>query len=100
LSKANYQKITVLASNGTGPAENVEELDGKWVHLAGTFVATVQFQCSLFEDQSQFINVGAALTAPGLVEIPQAAKAVRAVTSGFSSGAPLASLAGFNTRSN
>ena len=63
----------------------VAEFSKMTVFLIGTFVATVQFQIS--PDGTTWMDIGAALTAPGFVELP-VCEEVRADVTAFTSGDP------------
>lgn len=79
-----------------GRAENVFRFRDKTVQVHGTFVATLQLEASL--DGSDYFPVGAALTAPGAVLVPQTVEFLRVRTTAYTSGEPKAVLAGFDER--
>lgn len=61
-------------------------------YLTGTFVATVQFQYS--PNNVDWFNAGAALVAPGVIDLPHAALYVRGNVTVYTSGVPCGVLAG------
>jgi hypothetical protein len=84
-----------VAGNGTGSASHVANLEGMWCQVSGTFTATVAVEVSL--DGTNYVAIGN-VTAPGLIEVPQPASAVRIVVSGWGAGQAAAVLAGRNSR--
>lgn len=89
-------RMEVLASVGVGRTENVFRFRDKYVHVHGTFSATVQLEASI--DGSIYFTVGAALSAPGVVPFPETAEFARVRTTAFTSGTPEATLAAFDER--
>ena len=85
--------IPVLASNGTGAALDVDGLDGKYVELSGTFVATVTFELC-FDNVPTVWRAFTAETAPTGFFVDEPATHIRAVTSGYASGTPAAIIRG------
>jgi hypothetical protein len=84
-------------TNGDGTAHACQDLRGKVVQIGGVFDATVQVQASI--DGAEFVNVGAAKTQGGYVELGDTAWAhVRIQTTAYVSGTPTATLAGHNSR--
>lgn len=100
-------KAAAGGSNGDGDPIMVDRFHEKTVAIHGTFVATVQVQGKLVSPNAStdWVNIGAALTAPGLVAIadstghPLSVTHVRAKTTAFTSGAPKGSFGGFDSRS-
>ncbi len=89
-------ELEVKQSVDAGRAENVFRFRDKTVQVHGTFVATVQLEASI--DGSDYFPVGAALTAPGAVLVPQTVEFLRVRTTAYTSGEPKAVLAGFDER--
>lgn len=86
-------------ADGNGGAVLVEAYRDKLVQVTGTFTATVTIQGSL--DGSNWVAVtDGAFTGPGFVEIAPAFKYLRAVVSGYASGAPVALFGGFDERTD
>lgn len=86
--------LDVKAGNLTGAPQSTEGLVEKWVHIRGTFVATIEIEGTM--DGTNWITFATETTA-ALVEVLPSFKAIRIKTSGFSSGAPLATLGGRNS---
>lgn len=77
----------VQASVASGAAQDVRDAATISAYLSGTFVATVQWQISA--DGTNWVDSGAAQTAPGVVVITTPAFFVRADTTAFTSGTPV-----------
>ena len=90
ITKARVIKVPVTITSGA--SVDISDLDHKCVYLSGTFVATVQFQISA--DGANWFNEGSALTASGPLEITKPARYLRANTTAFTSGAPIAQVVG------
>lgn len=89
-------QMEVLAAIGAGRADNVFRFRDKFVQVHGTFSATLQLEASI--DGSAYFSVGAALSSPGVVAFPETAEFARIRTTAFTSGTPMATLAGFDER--
>lgn len=88
--------IAVPTSVATGGPSTVGDLFNKTVQISGTFVATLQLQGSI--NGSDFVDIGAAQTAPALLEVSQSVKFLRIDVTAFTSGVPAAVVSGFNQR--
>lgn len=84
--------IAVPASLAIGAWAPADGQRDKYIRLKGTFVATVQFEASVEDDKSDPFSIGAAQTAPGFLAIPETVKWIRANTTAYTSGTPLAKL--------
>lgn len=85
-----------LNADGTSTAMLVTDTSNKTVQIGGTFVATVQLQGTI--NGTDWVNIGAAVTAAAIIEITPAYRSLRVVITGYASGTVVASFAGFNTR--
>ena len=79
--------VTVEASVATGAAVDISKATTVSAFLTGTFVGTVQWQISA--DGTNFLDTGAAQTAPGIVTITTPANWLRADTTAYTSGTPV-----------
>ena len=79
-----------------GRAENVFRFRDKTVQVHGTFVATLQIEGSI--DGSEYFPLGAALSAPGALRVPETLEFLRVRTTAYTSGEPRAVFAGFDER--
>lgn len=77
-----------------GTAKSVQDLREKYVHISGTFVATLNIEVSL-DGGVKYISV-ATVSAVGLTAIPHPATHMRINTTAFTSGVPEAVIAGFD----
>lgn len=84
---ASFNTLDTKASVAAGDWLNCESLRNKYVTVYGTFNATVQVQITVDTD-TDTVNVGAALTVAGSVQVPMVAKKVRVSTTAFTSGTP------------
>jgi hypothetical protein len=89
-------RMEVVAAVGVGRAENVLRFRDKFVQVYGTFSATLQLEASI--DGNAYFAVGPAVSAPGVLPFPETAEFARVRTTAFTSGAPEATLAGFDER--
>lgn len=93
------------AAAANGDALSISLYHGGTVQIYGTFSATVQVQGKV-APSSDWVNIGSALTAPGLVALsdpngsPYCLTNIRVRTTAYASGAPMAVFAGFNSRSD
>lgn len=88
----DLKTIAVPVTVTAGAAVNVQHMGTKTVQVTGTFVATVQIQGSL--DNVNWVNEGAAFTAPGKIDVTSRWAFMRANTTAFTSGTPAARLCG------
>lgn len=80
-------------NSGIGSPVDVRDMREKLVQLGGTFVATFQLQGTL-DQELGWVNVGTALTAPGVVEdIPRALAFVRLKNTAHTSSSDVAGVA-------
>jgi hypothetical protein len=91
MASSSFNALVVPTSVAAGAWVNCESLKDGWVTVFGTFAATVQIQYTVATD-SDPVNIGAALTAPGQVQIPLRVKKVRANVTAYTSGTPQAVL--------
>lgn len=84
------------ASVAVGPAKFVGRLTDKNLQVGGTFVATLQLEGTI--DGTNFEDVGAAITAPGIVVVSGYFDKLRINTTVFTSGVPVAVLGGLFNR--
>jgi hypothetical protein len=85
--------LVVPASATTGTPVVVNPRSPVALSLGGTFVGTVQFEYSPSASTALWISIGSALTAAGLVYLPAGkAKRIRANTTAYTSGTPVAAL--------
>ena len=73
-----------LGGTGQNAGVHVGDLETADVWVVGTFVGTLQVQVS--PDGTNWVNEGSALTAPGKISIPKAAKQVRGDCTAYTSG--------------
>ena len=88
--------LAVPTSVAAGAAMDVRQLADVWVQLSGTFVATIDFQVSF--DHGTTWSTVATRSAGDVVEVPAASAAthLRANTTGYSSGTPVAKVGGMD----
>jgi hypothetical protein len=84
--------IAVPRSVTAGVACDASDMDRKCVYVSGSFTATVQIQLSA--DGTNWFDEGTALTAAGSLEITKPARYIRANTTAYTSGTPLATVVG------
>lgn len=90
--------LAVATSVAAGATQDVRELVNKTVQVWGTFTATVQVE-GRAKTTATWLPIGAPLTAPGFVDVPQTLAEIRLNTTAFTSGVPLAALAAYDSRS-
>jgi hypothetical protein len=91
MASQSVQSLQVPQSVSTGTWLPCQGLGNKTVHVFGTFTATLQVQYTVGDD-AEPINLGAALTTPGYVQVPMVVKKVRINTTAYTSGTPKAAL--------
>ena len=91
MSSQSIQPLQVPTSVATGTWLPCQGLGNKTVHVFGTFAATLQVQYTVGDD-TEPINLGAALTTAGYVQVPMVVKKVRISTTAYTSGTPKAVL--------
>jgi hypothetical protein len=96
MARPEKVRLEVKQAVDAGKAEHVFRFRDKYVQVHGTFVATLQIEASI--DGSDYFAVGGAVSAPGVVAVPQTVEFVRVRTTAFTSGEPKAVLAGFDER--
>jgi hypothetical protein len=96
MARPEKVRLEVKQAVGVGKAEQVFRFRDKYVQVHGTFVATVQVEATI--DGSDYFAVGAAVSAPGVVPVPETVEFVRVRTTAYVSGEPRAVLAGFDER--
>ena len=96
MARPEKVQLEVKQAVDVGRAENVFRFRDKTVQVHGTFVATLQLEASI--DGSEYFPVGAAMTAPGAVLVPETVEFLRVRTTAYTSGEPKAVLAGFDER--
>ena len=77
----------IQASVASGAAQDVRDATTISAYISGTFVGTVQWQISA--DGTNWLDEGAAQTAPGVVVITKPTFFVRADTTAYTSGTPV-----------
>jgi hypothetical protein len=103
--KLDTHTMDVQAAVADGTALSIPLYSGGTVQVHGTFSATLQVQGKI-APASDWVNIGGALTAPGLVNLadsngsPYALTNIRVRTTAYTSGTPQAVFAGFNSRSD
>lgn len=93
MRQRNYA-LEAKTSVAVGASKTVQDLREKYVHISGTFVATMNIEVSL-DGGVNFISV-ATVSAVGLTAIPHPATHMRINTTAFTSGVPGAVIAGFD----
>lgn len=88
--------LEVKKEVAAGRGEHVFRFRDKYVQVHGAFVATVQVEATI--DGDDYFAVGPALSAPGVVPVPETVLFVRVRTTAYVSGDPEAVLAGFDER--
>lgn len=91
--------LNVPSSPGNGTSQSVRDLAGKYLQISGTFTGVLQLEVSL-NGGSDFFNSVDAITGPGGYSIPEPATHVRVVVTDLESGTPVASLNGYNVRTD
>ena len=87
-------RLVVPAAPGNGTAQLVRDLSNKYVQIGGgAFTGSLTIEVSL-NGGVDFAQTGAAITAPGIVVVPEPATHVRVVTGSLSAGTPTATIAG------
>lgn len=81
-----------------GESVQVEELVQKRVQVSGTFTSTFDIEVSL--DNLEFIKVGASISAPCLVDLPEIARLMRIHTVTWATGDPIVTLGAFMARTD
>jgi len=84
MSKFQTRVLADLAAVAQNAGVQVGDLETADVWIVGTFAGTLQVQVS--PDNVNWVNEGAALTAPGKVSIPAAAQFVRGDCTSYTSG--------------
>lgn len=84
MSKFQTRAAADLTATGQNAGVEVSDLETAHYWVVGTFVGTLQVQIS--PDGTNWVNEGSALTAPGYVAIPAAAKQVRGDCTAYTSG--------------
>ena len=99
MAVAQFATLNVPVSVAAGTAFECEDLVEKHVAVFGTFSATLQIQIAN-DAVPTWVNVGAAITAPGITEVTVVAKKIRINVTAFVSGVPNAILSGRNDRTS
>ena len=86
--------LPVLATAGSAQSVMTRDMQNKWVQFTAPFTGSLTVEVSL-DNGNTFVAAGAAVTAPGLVSVPQPATHVRVTTGSLSAGTPAAVIAGF-----
>jgi hypothetical protein len=86
--------LDVKTAVAVGDPKIVRDLQEKYVHLSGTFSATVSIEVSL--DGINYFAVATGLTAAGMTSIPHPASHMRINTTVYASGTPVAVVGGFD----
>lgn len=86
---APKQLTVALAATGDGTAFGCPDLEGKWVEIGGTFVAT--YAVKVIGASGAVIEI-ASVTAPAMVEVPPECSSVRVDCSAWTSGQGVAYL--------
>jgi len=89
--------VPVPASVAAGAEVDVSSFGRMAIYVDGTFVATVQIQISPDATGARWFNEGTALTTTGVVEITKPCKRLRANTTAFTSGTPVATGVGLSS---
>jgi hypothetical protein len=98
--RSYFRDLEVPAVAGAnGGSVSVRDYRDKTVQILGTFSATLDVQVSL-DGGNNYVSVAAALTAPGVHQIPQTCTHIRVRTVAFVSGVPAAVLGAFDARSD
>lgn len=92
-----HYSLDVKKAVANGDAFPTADLTEKWVHITGTFVATLDIEGSM--DGTNWIAF-ATEAAPALVEIPATFKKMRISTTAYVSGTPLAALGALDARTD
>lgn len=89
--------LNVPTSVAAGSAQKCDVYRDKYVQTFGTFTATIQLQVSM--DGTNWANSSAAaVSAPGIVSVPETCAFIRANVTAFTSGVPNMVLGGFLVR--
>lgn len=94
---AAFRTLEAPAAVSIGAAVAVDRLDDKTIQFTGTFSANIDVEGSLDPDGVEY-GVIATVSAPGLVQIPGTYRRIRLNTTSFTSGTPVAFLAGRDSR--
>ncbi len=85
--------LDIKAEVATGTAATVKEWIDKWIQITGTFDATLVVEGTIDGTNYETIDT---LTAPGLIEVPEAYRQVRVDTTIYASGTPAGVIVGRN----
>ena len=96
MARPERMTLEVPAAPGTGKAENVFRLRDKTVQVSGPFAGSLQLEGSI--DGEDFEPIGAPLSGPGFVLVPEAVAFLRIHTIELTSGIPKALASGFDFR--
>jgi uncharacterized membrane protein len=91
MASSSFNALAVPTSVAAGAWLTCDSIKDGWITVFGTFSATVQLQYTVATDADP-VNIGAAITAPGQVQIPLRVKKVRANVTAYTSGTPQAVL--------
>lgn len=90
--------LNIKATAGAGVSQYIRDLREKYLQIGGgAFTGSLTVEVSL-NGGTDFAQTGSAITAPGIVAIPEPATHIRIVTGSLSAGSPTATLAGYNSR--
>ena len=96
MARPERTTLEVPRAAGTGKAEQVFRWRDKTVQISGPFAGSLQLEGSI--DGEDFEPIGAALTGPGFVLVPEAVAFLRVHTIELTSGIPKALASGFDFR--
>lgn len=92
--------LTVPSTPSAGPSQNVRDLREKYVQIGGPgFTGSLTIEVSL-NNGADFHLSGAAITATGIVSIPEPATHVRVVVGSLTGAPPTACINGYNARTD
>lgn len=94
MASLKTRTLAVPAAVAAGAGLPVDDLGRLGVFISGTFSATVQIQAAAEDVAASYVNVGAALTAPGVVEVTVPRGFVRANVTVYASGTPAGKVVG------
>jgi hypothetical protein len=92
-----FHSFEDLTGNGSTTPLGVDQLGDMTVQISGTFAATATVEGSM--DGVVWGAAAAAVTAPGVIQVPGTYRELRVTVSGFSSGTITSRLGGVNHRS-
>ena len=96
--RAEFYPLTVPASVAIGAVFPCAQFREKWVHVHGTFVASMDIEGSM--DDTNWFKVQTAVSTPSAVQVSPTIKSLRINVTAYTSGTPAAHFGGFLARAD